>query len=199
MEALRVARAKAGLTIGQLAEKSGVSRHTISSIEHGSHKPHEVTLAKVAKALGRPVSEFLKEESTFPKEVIPPLLEIPSAKGKQRTQMYLSAWSDYVSAEADLWKTEISKIISNWEQKAVPEDAELAYEIGRARELRNWAIRIIDFETSVLWPNTQTEWQTTPPIREEIQQMARLNDAVARLRDLLRDVFLPALTSLQTE
>lgn len=57
-----MARADAGLTISQLAEKAGVSRDTISKAEKGQHNLQAGTLSKVARALGTTASELLAEE-----------------------------------------------------------------------------------------------------------------------------------------
>lgn len=46
------ARSKAGLSYGQLADKSGVSGGAIHSIEHGGGSPSLDTADKLAKALG---------------------------------------------------------------------------------------------------------------------------------------------------
>jgi transcriptional regulator with XRE-family HTH domain len=72
VKALRIARAEAGITLVELAEKSGVSRHTISEIEQGARKPRQATLTKLAKALDRPVSYFLEEHQVPAAQTQPP-------------------------------------------------------------------------------------------------------------------------------
>jgi transcriptional regulator with XRE-family HTH domain len=62
LKALRMARADAGLTISELAERAGVSRDTISNAEKGRHGLQATTLHKVARALGKVPSELLAEE-----------------------------------------------------------------------------------------------------------------------------------------
>jgi transcriptional regulator with XRE-family HTH domain len=57
-----MARADAGLTISELAERAGVSRDTISNAEKGRHGLQATTLFKVARALGKTPSELLAEE-----------------------------------------------------------------------------------------------------------------------------------------
>ncbi len=59
---MRMARADAGLTISELAERAGVSRDTISNAEKGRHGLQATTLHKLAAALGRTPSELLAEE-----------------------------------------------------------------------------------------------------------------------------------------
>jgi DNA-binding XRE family transcriptional regulator len=57
-EKIRTLRAAAGLTQGQLAEKSGLPQSHISRLENGQHSPSRATMEKIAKALDLPVSEF---------------------------------------------------------------------------------------------------------------------------------------------
>jgi transcriptional regulator with XRE-family HTH domain len=65
---LRIARAEAGMTLGELAEKSGVALNTISRIERGTQKPQAATLHKLARALDAEIGDL------FPKV---PALESP--------------------------------------------------------------------------------------------------------------------------
>jgi len=46
------------MTVRQLAEASGVNKDTISAVERGLRRPHSMTLAKLAEALGVPVDEL---------------------------------------------------------------------------------------------------------------------------------------------
>lgn len=57
-----MARADAGLTISQLAERAGVARDTISKAEKGQHSLQANTLAKVARALGTTPSRLYADE-----------------------------------------------------------------------------------------------------------------------------------------
>jgi XRE family transcriptional regulator, fatty acid utilization regulator len=49
---LRRIREERGLTVGELAEKSGVSVTTIRSVERGAREARGNTVAKLAKPLG---------------------------------------------------------------------------------------------------------------------------------------------------
>jgi transcriptional regulator with XRE-family HTH domain len=69
LKALRMARADAGLTISELAERAGVSRDTISNAEKGRHGLQATTLYKVARALGKVPSELLAEEERLTPKV----------------------------------------------------------------------------------------------------------------------------------
>ena len=64
-----MARADAGLTISELAERAGVSRDTISNAEKGRHGLQATTLHKVARALGKAPSELLAEEERLTPKV----------------------------------------------------------------------------------------------------------------------------------
>jgi transcriptional regulator with XRE-family HTH domain len=59
LRALRIARAEAGMTAGELAAKSGVARNTISRIERGVVEPQAATLHKLAEALGLSVADLV--------------------------------------------------------------------------------------------------------------------------------------------
>lgn len=52
MNELAELRISQGLTVRQLAEKSGVSQTTITRLENGLIKSHPVTLGRLARALG---------------------------------------------------------------------------------------------------------------------------------------------------
>ena len=55
---LKVQRAIKNLTQADLAEKAGVTRQTINSIELGKYVPTTVLSLKLAKVLGKPVEEL---------------------------------------------------------------------------------------------------------------------------------------------
>ena len=52
---LRAAREAAGWTQAQLAERVGVSRKTINTVENGVFIPSTLLALKLARVLGRPV------------------------------------------------------------------------------------------------------------------------------------------------
>ncbi len=66
VEKLMLERANQGLTAGELAEKAGLGRQTVSRIEKGEAEPRLQTVGKIAKALGRRVEDFKKEEGLSP-------------------------------------------------------------------------------------------------------------------------------------
>jgi putative transcriptional regulator len=55
---LRESRVAAGWTQAELAERVGVSRKTINTVENGVFIPSTVLALKLARALGRPVEEL---------------------------------------------------------------------------------------------------------------------------------------------
>ncbi|MBP5189660.1 MAG: helix-turn-helix transcriptional regulator [Bacteroidales bacterium] len=61
---LKVARAEMDLTQGELAERIGVTRQAVNSIELGKYVPSTVLALKMAKLFGKPVEElFMLEDS----------------------------------------------------------------------------------------------------------------------------------------
>ena len=58
---LRVLRAERGLTLREAASLTGVAKETISDIERGLRRPHDPTLAKIAKGYGVPIEELIEE------------------------------------------------------------------------------------------------------------------------------------------
>lgn len=56
---LRAMRGERGLTLQALAERSGVSRATLSRIENGEVSPTAETLGRMAAALAMPISRLL--------------------------------------------------------------------------------------------------------------------------------------------
>lgn len=60
---LIIERANQQLTIRELASKAGVRHSTISDIENGHVKPRPITMAKIAKALGKDLEFFRKDDA----------------------------------------------------------------------------------------------------------------------------------------
>lgn len=60
----RAARAKAGLTQQQVADKAGVQRETVTHAENGDHQPTMATLLKLAKAVDVPFETLVEEATT---------------------------------------------------------------------------------------------------------------------------------------
>ena len=61
--AMKEARAKAGLSQQELAEKLGVSRQTINAIEKGDYNPTIRLCIAICRALGKTLDELFWEEA----------------------------------------------------------------------------------------------------------------------------------------
>ena len=59
---IKVERAKQNITQAELAEKVGVSRQTINSIEIGKYVPSTLLSLKIASVFKRPVDEIFSLE-----------------------------------------------------------------------------------------------------------------------------------------
>ena len=55
---LKEARQAAGLTQAELAERAGVSRKTVNTVENGVFTPSALLALKLARALGEPVESL---------------------------------------------------------------------------------------------------------------------------------------------
>jgi putative transcriptional regulator len=59
---IRVERAIQNITQGELAEKAGVSRQTINSIESNKYVPSTILALKIARIFGKPVEDVFTLE-----------------------------------------------------------------------------------------------------------------------------------------
>ncbi len=58
LRGLRHARQRSGLSIGQLAELTGLRRETITHLEHGREEPQPYALGRLVQALDASVPEL---------------------------------------------------------------------------------------------------------------------------------------------
>ncbi len=131
-EALRRARADAGLSISELAKRAGVSRDTISKAERGLHSLQASTLHKVAQALGRTPSELLAEEEKL----------APKVESRSSLQASLNDAIEDLRRTTDLYENfhAIQKAVDEyrelWERKLAEGDFDKTAieEAGRALE-----------------------------------------------------------------
>jgi transcriptional regulator with XRE-family HTH domain len=68
---LRMLRAREGITLAEVEERSGVTRESIGELERGKRIPFGSTLQKLARAYGVTLAELLEEEApalTGPKD-----------------------------------------------------------------------------------------------------------------------------------
>ena len=87
MNALKAARGRSGLTLRELAEKSGVGKDTISRLENYQGTPQAQTLRKLADALEVPIAE-LSENLTRGRERM-----LEEAKTKEKVEVRVT-WED---------------------------------------------------------------------------------------------------------
>jgi transcriptional regulator with XRE-family HTH domain len=66
---LRVLRAERGLTLRQAEQRTGVDKDTLSKLERGVRQPYDVTLSRIARGYGVPVTDLMEEEPALPKAV----------------------------------------------------------------------------------------------------------------------------------
>jgi len=64
LRGLRHVRQRNGLSIGQLAEVTGLRRETITHLEHCREEPQPYALARLANALGASVVELVGTSPT---------------------------------------------------------------------------------------------------------------------------------------
>jgi transcriptional regulator with XRE-family HTH domain len=110
-------RESQGLTLRDLAERSGVDANTINQVELGHRKPRPSTLRKLAKALNVEVSDFFKEPAVplaeAPGEARPPSPEWASAASDEEYANWIGA-----ASSPDLHKVwiSLSKIAEGMEE-----------------------------------------------------------------------------------
>lgn len=63
LRGLRQARQRSGLSLGQLAEVTGLRRETIAQLEHGRGEPQPYVVNRLAAALGTSPSNLLGAEA----------------------------------------------------------------------------------------------------------------------------------------
>jgi transcriptional regulator with XRE-family HTH domain len=101
VQELRIARSKAGLTLMELEEASGVGASTISKIERGVTQPQATTLHKLAEALGVEVGEL------YPKERGPsPEVEVKESRAAAHLQSESSAKPEVIDLLEQVWRHE---------------------------------------------------------------------------------------------
>jgi len=156
LERLRYIREQTGYSQQELADKSGVSQHTISEIELGRRKPQGRTLRKLANVLNVEVSDFYGE-SEYPKGAAPPWLE-PSFNDVIEERRF-SRFADAVADAADRWMVKVS------ESKVA--DTELSGLVFAVLDLYEFISRRI----------TRTEWEALTT--DEQGELSRVMDKLA--------------------
>jgi transcriptional regulator with XRE-family HTH domain len=114
---LRVLRAERGLTVREVAERSGVAKETISQAERGERRPYDRTLAKLAKAYGVPVEELLGPAESEEK---PPAADIaPRLTREQFVEHGIEPTSAEIATLNELLKvyTEMAQMAQSGEEQ----------------------------------------------------------------------------------
>jgi transcriptional regulator with XRE-family HTH domain len=74
-ERARTLRWERGLTITEVAERSGLNNHTISNIEHGKANPRGPTVLALAKGLGVNIRELTRSKEDDMRAALLSLIE----------------------------------------------------------------------------------------------------------------------------
>ena len=85
---VRAARERAGMSQGDLAERSGLARPNVARLESGRHLPSLATLRRVAESLGVTLAALV---------VVP--AESPSAEDKDLAEAGLESWARALDEE----------------------------------------------------------------------------------------------------
>ena len=69
---LRLLRVQRGLTLQEASDEIGIDRHTLSSIERGTQRPHAPTLKKIAEGYGVAIERLLVQDDLVEEPVEAP-------------------------------------------------------------------------------------------------------------------------------
>ncbi|GAA4661135.1 helix-turn-helix domain-containing protein [Arthrobacter cryoconiti] len=114
---VRQVRRKRGLSLANLAEKSGLSTGLLSQLERGAGNPSFTTIIKISQALNVPASEFfsgLDEAGTVVRAASRPLLQLADNK------LVYELMTPNMHGQIGVVKTELTPGFSN-------EDAQLSH------------------------------------------------------------------------
>jgi transcriptional regulator with XRE-family HTH domain len=156
-------RESQGLTLRDLAERSGVDANTINQVELGHRKPRPSTLRKLAKALDVEVADFFKELAAAGKaeapETGPALLEKGLDAARQDEQKEAQAFNRLAASEGVL-----------------PSAAITVFEEDKFRaELRALGFPDEYFE-GFIWPLVAT-------VNQQERELSRLREENSRLKE----------------
>jgi len=56
---LKLLRIGCGMTMREAAKQSGLATNTVLYIEQGTHRPHDLTVGKLARAYGVPIGDLI--------------------------------------------------------------------------------------------------------------------------------------------
>lgn len=104
---IRALRQEQGLTVQQLAVRAGISRRSMTQIEHGQANPSLVTVTRIARQLGTESTELLAEGPTStPIQVTDAADQVLVWTSTAGSTAHLLASTG--SRSADLWRWELA-------------------------------------------------------------------------------------------
>jgi transcriptional regulator with XRE-family HTH domain len=126
---LRVLRAERGLTLRQAAEQAGVRPGTLSELERGLHRPHDITLSRVAKGYGVPVEELLEEP-------------VPLAEASQEIRRLEDKWPEAEPPQDPLqWERVLASVLDRQREVEAKVEELIALGVGEADPYEvKWAL-----------------------------------------------------------
>jgi transcriptional regulator with XRE-family HTH domain len=126
---LRVLRAERGLTLRQAAEQAGVRPGTLSELERGLHRPHDITLSRVAKGYGVPVEELLEEP-------------VPLAEASQEIRRLEDKWPEAEPPQDPLqWERVLASVLDRQREVEAKVEELIALGVGLADPYEvKWAL-----------------------------------------------------------
>jgi transcriptional regulator with XRE-family HTH domain len=126
---LRVLRAERGLTLRQAAEQAGVRPGTLSELERGLHRPHDITLSRVAKGYGIPVEELLEEP-------------VPLAEASQEMRRLEDKWPEAEPPQDPLqWERVLASVLDRQREVEAKVEELIALGVGEADPYEvKWAL-----------------------------------------------------------
>ena len=86
---LRRRRTQAGMSVRELATRSGVAAAALSAVERGESSPTLATLHRVLKALGTDLQEFFSSQVRTEHDMVFPVEAMEVASDEKRTYVFL--------------------------------------------------------------------------------------------------------------
>ena len=152
---IRQWRDEAGLTLQELAARSGVATSTIQKVETFQMVPTVAVLLKIARGLGRSASDFVSEGPSAA-EVVHLRAQQRHPVGSRRRMLVERLSGDLADAEVELWRITLQpgngsgsgELCYSGEELVLCEEGELEFSIGEA-EYRLRSGDTLHFKASV--------------------------------------------------
>lgn len=148
---LRVLRAEKGLTLREAARVTGLRSTTLSELERGLTHPRDVTLSRIAKGYGVPVSELISmsESEPLPKEEASPSPPETADEERRFSDSGEDKADQFLLDMFDLVRRKAQAAMADWRSRSdALTSVEAGYSAGSAcyRE----AARIIELTAEVI-------------------------------------------------